>query len=135
MWRRADIGRLLYTSIKEKCCDDDRLHLGCNIDLAKNPPCRGALQQHISRVNYQVAVWRQVDIPVVDIPAPTHGHGWTLESRHLEPLWVDGSIIPKVLADEVEILDTSDSDSDNEDSDGQESPHASESEVREDDDG
>ena len=43
-------------------------------------------------------------MPVVDVPSPTDGHGWTLDSGHLEPLWVDGPIIPEVLADEVDQL-------------------------------
>jgi len=29
---------------------------------------------------------------VVDVPFPTGGHGWTLKSGELEPLWVDGPI-------------------------------------------
>ncbi len=118
--RFKSIDKLRFSLIKEKCGDDDRLHLGRNVDLATLPPCRGVLQQHIRRVNYQVAIWRQAHIAVIDVPSPTDGHGWTLKSGHLEPLWVDGPILPEVVADEVEGLHSSDSE--DEQSDDQESP-------------
>ena len=118
--RLKSIDSLWFTLIKEKCGDDDKLHLGHNVDLATLPPCRGVLQQHIRRVNYQVAIWRRAHIAVADVPSPNDGHGWTLNSGHLEPLWVDGPILPEVLVDEVEGLDSGDSD--DEHSDDQESP-------------
>jgi hypothetical protein len=112
--RFKDIDRLRYTLIKEKCYDGDRLRAGLKVDLSTFPPCRGALQQHIGRVNYQVAIWRRADMPVVDVPSPTDGHGWT---SHLEPLWVDGPIIPEVLADEVDQLNANDIDDELSDND------------------
>ena len=117
--RLKSIDSLRFTLIKEKCDDDDKLHLGRNVDLATLPPCRGVLQKHIRRVNYQVAIWRRAHIAVADVPLPTDGHGWTLNSGHLEPLWVDGPILPEVLI-QVEGLDSGDSD--DEHSDDQESP-------------
>ena len=78
-------------------------------------------------------------MPVVDVPSPTDGHGWTLDSGHLEPLWVDaldGPIIPEVIADEVDQLNANDIDdelSDN-DSDADAPLHvSSESEDSDDD--
>ena len=60
-----------------------------------------------------------------------------MDSGHLEPLWVDGPIVPEVLADEVDHLNASDTDdevSDNEDSDVDASLHvSSESEDSDDD--
>ncbi len=49
-------------------------------------------------------------IAVVDIPSPTDGHGWTLGSGYLEPLWVDGPILPKLLQMKWKDLDSGDSD-------------------------
>jgi len=89
------------------------------VDLSTLPPCRGALEQHIRRVNYQVAIWRRADIPVLDVPLPTDGHGWTLISGNLEPLWVDGPILLQILIDELDELDSgnsSDDESDKQDS-------------------
>ena len=116
---RAPIHLRAFTLIKEKCGDDDQLHLGRNVDFATLPPCRGVLQKHIRRVNYQVAIWRRAHIAVADVPSPTGGHGWTLNSGHLEPLWFDGPILPEVLV-QVEGFDSGDSD--DEHSDDQESP-------------
>ena len=134
--RFKDIDILRYTLIKKKCYDGDRLRAGLKVDLSTFPPCRGALQQHIRRVKYQVAIWRRADMPVVDVPSPTDGHGWTLDSGHLEPLWVDGPIIPEVIADEVDQLNANDIDdelSDN-DSDADAPLHvSSESEDSDDD--
>ncbi len=101
-FKRTDALRI--TLIEEKYGDDDNLQFGHNVDLATLPPCCGVLQQHIRRVNYHVAKWRQVDIAIVDVLSPTNGHGWTFNSGHLEPLWVDSPILPQVLVDEVERL-------------------------------
>ena len=38
----------------------------------------------------------------VDIPLMTHGHGWTISSGELMPLWADGPILSHVLVDEKE---------------------------------
>ena len=32
----------------------------------------------------------------------THGHGWTISSGELMPLWADGPILSHVLVDEKE---------------------------------
>ena len=55
---------------------------------------------------------RRADVAIADIPQPTGGHGWTLGSGELEPLWVDGPILPQLLADEVLGLESDDSDDD-----------------------
>ena len=124
------VDSLRYTLIKEKCCGDDGLHLGRNVDLATFPPYRGALQQHIRRVNFQVAIWRRADLPIVEVPSPTDGHGWTLNhAGHLEPLWVDGPVLPGVLADEVDRIDMDDTLDDSDDEESESPPVSSESEA------
>ena len=54
--RFKSVDTLRFTLIKEKSGDGNELQIGRNIDLATLPPCRAALQQHIRRVNYQVAI-------------------------------------------------------------------------------
>ena len=36
----------------------------------------------------------------MDIPLISHGHGWTISSGELMPLWADGPILSHVLVDE-----------------------------------
>ena len=101
------IDTLRFILIKEQSDDTDQLQLGRNVDLATLPPCRGVLHQHIRRANYQVTIWKRANVP-----SPKDGHGWTtISTGHLESLWVDGPILPQVLADKVEgLVDSGDSD-------------------------
>ena len=89
------------------------------MDMATLPPCREALEQHIRRVNYQVAIWKRSHIANPDIPPATDSHGWTIIDGKLEPLWYDGDMLPKQLTDIVDRSsgDTSDSDSESDDED------------------
>jgi hypothetical protein len=66
--RVKSIDTLRFILIKERSGDADKLQLGRNVDLATLPPCRGVLQQHIRRANYQVAIWRRADVAVSDVP-------------------------------------------------------------------
>ena len=93
-----------------------------NVYMASLPPCKKTLVQHIKRVNFQVAIWKQAHIPEPRQPLPTVGHGWVLCGQCLEPLWYDGLPVPQVLADIAESTDGAESDgtesdeeSDNED--------------------
>ena len=54
--------------------------------------CQGSLQQHIKRVNYQVAIWKLVLTPKPTVPSPVEGHGWTTGQQGIEPLWVDENV-------------------------------------------
>ena len=72
-----------------------------NVDLSVLPPCPCVSFHHIRRANYQMCIWRNAYIPVLDVPSPVDGHGWQLVSGHLEPLWIDGNFVPQVVVDSV----------------------------------
>ena len=72
-----------------------------------------ALEQHIRRVNYQVAIWKRAHLNTPHIPNPTQGHGWHMVDGCLEPLWVDGPIIPRNMEELLEpALEEADDDGD-----------------------
>ena len=83
--------------------------------MASLPPCRNSLNQHIHRVNYQVAFWKRALEAAPEIPDP-EGHVWIEVDGQLEPLWFDGPLLPQQLADVAE-ADTSDSDDSDDDFD------------------
>jgi hypothetical protein len=66
-WKSAHIHLMKFKSVNnlrfnftnEKCGDDHMLQIGCNVDLDTLPLYRGALHQHIWRVNYQGAKRRE----------------------------------------------------------------------------
>ena len=58
-----------------------RLNVKKKIEL-----CRKALIQHIRRANFQMAIWRRADTPLIESPKPTDGHGWRADD--------DGSMMP-----------------------------------------
>ena len=47
------------------------------IDLSFLPPCRGSLQMHIKRANYQAYIGLHADQAYPDVPSPV-GYGWKL---------------------------------------------------------
>ena len=51
------------------------------------PPCQSSLRLHVSRANYQAAIWRRATEACPDIPSP-HGHGWSVNSSNLEFAWL-----------------------------------------------
>ena len=88
-----------------------------NIDMSLLPPSSRALEQHVRRANYQMALWRRSHVPIFDPPSPTDGQGWHLVEGKLEPLWYDGDSIPQQLVDNLsdEGLEDDDLDSEYED--------------------
>ena len=53
------------------------LHWGSKIEPEALPPCQSSLRLHVSRANYQAAIWRRATEACPDIPSP-HGHGWSV---------------------------------------------------------
>ena len=96
--------------------------------MSKVPPCRKSLEQHIRRVNYQVAIWKRSHVPKPDVPVPNESHGWTLVDGKLEPLWFDGTAIPK------ELFNIQDKSCDSNDDDGDDEEEEKEQEEEEEND-
>ena len=76
-----------------------------------------ALEQHIRRVNYQVGIWRRAHLNNPFIPKPIEGHRCHLVDGNLEPLWVDGPILPLKLPDLLEPVLSMENDVDDEEED------------------
>ncbi|KAG1701680.1 hypothetical protein GQR58_004701 [Nymphon striatum] len=87
--------------IKKKCGQiSDKLDAKKNVDLAKLPPPRRCLREHIKRTNYQVAIWKRANIAICDVPeANEEDNGWMLVNGKLEPCWCEGEILPMRIAD------------------------------------
>ena len=45
-----------------------------NMEMSKVPPCRKSLEQHVRRVNYQVAIWKKSHLANPDVPAAGECH-------------------------------------------------------------
>ena len=58
--------------------------------------------QHVRRLNYRVGIWRQVHVPKPDIQDPVEVHGWQTVNGEIEPVWLEGDVMPIVLADILE---------------------------------
>ena len=60
------------TLMLQKMVGDDQIILdNSKVDLARLPPCRRALCQHLKFVNYRVAQWKRSSDPMVDMPSST----------------------------------------------------------------
>ena len=92
------VNQLRTNLLKEKC-GRTKLDPNLNFHMGGLPPCRDVLEQHVRRVNYQVAIWKYSHIQKPQIPLPTDGHGWHIVNDDLEPPWTAGSIMPPKLAD------------------------------------
>ena len=97
----SDINKVRADKLKEKC-GINKLDPTKNFHIAPLPPCKMALEQHIRRANYQVGVWKNAHLNAPTIPDPTAGHGWHVVDGLLEPLWVDGPIIPRSMEELLE---------------------------------
>ena len=97
----SDINKVRVDKLKEKC-GINKLDPTKNFHMASLPPCKMALEQHIRRANYQVRIWKNAHVNAPTIPDPTDGHGWHIVDGFLEPLWVDGPIIPRRLEELLE---------------------------------
>ena len=109
--RLSSVDELRLFKLKEKCEGKPTTAMR-NMDMSTLPPCRKCLIQHIKRVNYQISIWKSSHIAQPNIPVPSERHGWTRVNGDLEPLWIEGQVLPHRLADIL--LDTIDADSDEE---------------------
>ena len=107
------------TLIKERCHNKDgTINVKKKVELCSLPPCRKALIQHIRRANYQMAIWRRADTPIMEVPKPTYGHGWLMDGDgNMVPHWFDGDCFPTLLIDDDDVPDSEESEDDYEDND------------------
>lgn len=115
------VDELRYLKLNE-LGSEEQLNTSRNIDISTVPPCRKSLEQHIRRVNYQVAIWKHSHVTNPDIPAAYDGHGWTLIEGKLEPLWYDGEALPQLVLDISQQATDSISDEDDDDDSDDECP-------------
>ena len=109
--RFSSVDELRLFKLKEKCEGKPTTAMR-NIDMSTLPPCRKCLIQHVRRVNYQISIWKNSHIAQPNIPVPSERHGWTKVNGNLEPLWIEGQVLPQRLADILQ--ETIDADSDEE---------------------
>lgn len=86
------------------------------VDMARFPPSRSCLREHVARANYQTKIWKTANVATSELPKPWEGHGW-LENG--EPLWCDsGMVLPASL---IDALDTEGSNLESDDEEGEDS--------------
>ena len=79
-----EVNAVRFMMIDEICGDKEHKASLKNLDMASLPPCKRTLEQHIIRVNYQVAMWKRSHIPHPKIPDPIN-HGWKVLDELLQP--------------------------------------------------
>lgn len=68
---------------------------GGKIEPDALPPCQSSLRLHVSRANYQAAIWRRALQASPEVPPPV-GHGWTVdETNHLTFEWLGSKSAPE----------------------------------------
>ncbi len=108
------IDEVRHIMLKSKCDGDITLQSlkSTTIDLAKLPPSRACLREHIARANYQTRIWKTGNVAISEVPKPCDGYGW-LENG--EPLWCDKDmILPQTIIDVLDREATDPEDSDDE---------------------
>ena len=74
----------------------DEIHYsrGGKVEPEALPPCESSLRLHVTRTNYQAAIWRRAIVPV--IPSP-HGHRWEVDniSNIVEFVWLGSKPAPE----------------------------------------
>ena len=69
-----------------------------DIESEQLPPCEDMLRQHTFHANYQAAIWRHSLERLPDIPEPSAGHGWELNTEgNLTIQWMTGEAAPNAV--------------------------------------
>ena len=83
---------------KAKSVDSLRYELHCarggKIEPEALPPCQSSLRLHVSRANYQAAVWKRATEACPDTPSP-HGYGWNVNTSTIEFVWLGSRPAPE----------------------------------------
>ena len=116
--RFQSVNELRYHLLKAKCGNKDGIDYTKNVDIGTFPPCKDSLTEHVRRVNYQVAIWKQALLAQPEIPDPSDNHGWIWKENILEPKWTSGNILPQQIVDVLdEQIHPDDDDDDDDDGD------------------
>ena len=69
---------------------------GGKVEPEALPPCESSLRLHVTRANYQAAIWRRAIISRPVIPSP-HGHGWEVDniSNVVKFVWLGSKPAPE----------------------------------------
>ncbi len=69
---------------------------GGKVEPQALPPCQSSLRLHVTRANFQAAIWRRATVPCPVIPSP-EGHGWKVnnKSNEIEFVWLGSKPAPK----------------------------------------
>jgi len=69
---------------------------GGKVEPEALPPCESSLRLHVTRANYQAAIWRRAIDPLTVIPSP-HGHGWEVDdiSNVVKFVWLGSKPAPE----------------------------------------
>ena len=60
------------------------------------------LCEHVKRVNYQVAIWKQGHVQNPEITSLTDDNGWVMVNRRIKPKWYEVESLPLQLDDILE---------------------------------
>ena len=105
MYRKKSVNILnvddLHCSmLMEKCGGaDKKIDAKKNFDLSSLPLPEVCLREHVTRVNYQVAIGKRGHVQNPEIPSPTDDNGWVMVNGRIEPKWYEGESLPPKLAD------------------------------------
>jgi len=76
-----------------------------NVNLSSLPPPRVCLNEHMRRVNYQLAIWKRAHCSKPDVPHAPADHRSTMNDGKLQPCWFNGAVLPKSTTDILGAID------------------------------
>lgn len=83
---------------KVKSVNSLRYELHCvrggKVEPEALPPCQSSLRLHVTRANYQAAVWKRATEASPNTPSP-HGHGWNVNTSSIEYVWLASRPAPQ----------------------------------------
>ena len=71
---------------------------GGKVEPEALPPCESSFRPHVTRANYQAAIWKRAVVPLPVIPSPC-GHGWEVEniSNVVKFVWLGSKPAPEYV--------------------------------------
>ena len=100
---------------------DRTINVKKKIELCSLSTFKKALIPHIRRANFQMAIWRRADTPLIASPKLTDGHGWHADDDgSMMPLLFVGDRLQEVLIVNEDLPNVGESDDDDDDDDDEE---------------